>query len=84
MLKWFIKSLFPYISKDVSTSGVTSEEEVVFKTQQVDLIYAKFGMLYEILPSTPWSNYDPRKNHGPRADGIISSANAKSTNLVKN
>jgi hypothetical protein len=27
LLEWFLKSLFPYISKDVSMSGVSSEEE---------------------------------------------------------
>jgi hypothetical protein len=31
-LEWFLKSLFPYISKDVSTSGVKSEEESIFKS----------------------------------------------------
>ena len=33
MLEWFPKSLLPYISKDVSTFGVTYEEEVIFKSQ---------------------------------------------------
>jgi hypothetical protein len=28
LLEWFLKSLQPYILKDVSTYGVTSEEEV--------------------------------------------------------
>jgi hypothetical protein len=56
MLEWFLKSLFPYILKDVSTSGVTSEEETIFKAQQLDLINAQSRMLYEILPNTPWSN----------------------------
>jgi hypothetical protein len=82
LLEWFLKSLLPYISKDVSTSGVTSEEEAIFKSQQLDLIYAQSGMLYKILPDTPRSNYDPRQNLGPHADGIIGSANVKSTDLV--
>jgi hypothetical protein len=64
LLEWFLKSLLPYISKDVSTSRVTSEEEAIFKAQQLDLIYAQSGMLYEILPDAPRSNYDPRKNLG--------------------
>jgi hypothetical protein len=50
LLEWFLKSLFPYISKDVSTSRVTSEEEAIFKSQQLDLIYSQSGMLYEIIP----------------------------------
>jgi hypothetical protein len=85
MLEWFLKSLFPsYIMKDVSTSGVTSEEEFIFKAQQLDLIYAQYGMLYEILPDTLRKNYDPRQNPRPHADGIIGSANSQSTNLVTN
>jgi hypothetical protein len=83
-LEWFLKSLLPYISKDVSTSRVTSEEEVIFKSQQLDLTYSQSGMLYEILPNAPRSNYDPRQKLGPHADGIIGSANTKSTNLVMN
>jgi hypothetical protein len=83
-LDWFLKSLLPYISKDVSTSGVTSEEEDIFKAQQLDFIYVESGMLYEILPEASRSNYDPRQNPGPHVDGIIGSANAKSIDLVTN
>jgi hypothetical protein len=81
-LEWFLKSLFPYISKDVSTFEVTSKEEYIFRAQQLDLIYAQSRMLYEIIPDAPRSNYDPRKKPGPHADGIVGSANAKSTNLL--
>ena len=31
ILEWFLKSLQPPISKDVATSGVTTEEEAIFK-----------------------------------------------------
>jgi hypothetical protein len=84
MLECFLKSLLPYILKDVSTSKVKSEEEAMFKAQQLDLIYAQSGMLYEIIHDAPRSNYDPRKNIGPHGDGIIGSTNAKSTYLVMN
>ena len=40
LLEWFLKYLLPYISKDVSTSRVTSKEEAIFKPQQSDIIYA--------------------------------------------
>ena len=40
LLEWFLKSLFPYISKDVSTSRVTNEEEAILRAQQLDLIYS--------------------------------------------
>jgi hypothetical protein len=81
LLEWFLKSLLPYISKDVSTSGVTYEEEAIFK-QQLDLIYAHYGMLYEILPDAPRSNYDPRQKLGPHVDGIVGSDNLKSADSV--
>jgi hypothetical protein len=50
----------------------------------LDIIYAQSGMLYEIIPDAPRSNYDPRQNLRPHADGIIGSANANSTDLVMN
>jgi len=81
-LEWFLKSLLPYIPKDVSTSRVTSEEESIFKAQQLDFIYAQSRMLYEILPDALWSNYDPRQNLGPHANGIIGFENDNSTDLV--
>ena len=31
LLEWFLKSLFSYISKDVSTSGVTNKEEAILR-----------------------------------------------------
>ena len=40
LLEWFLKYLLPYISKDVSTLGVTTEEEAILRVQQLDLIYA--------------------------------------------
>jgi len=82
LLEWFLKSLQPYISKDVSTFGFTSKEEVIFKAQWLDLIYTQSGMLYEILLDTPRSNYDPRQKLGPHVDGIVGSANVKSADSV--
>jgi hypothetical protein len=82
LLEWFLKSLLPYISKDVSTSRVTSEEEAIFKAQQLDLIYAQSRMLYDILPDAPRLNYDPRQKPRPRADGVVGSVNVKSTESV--
>ena len=40
LLEWFLKSLLPYIAKDVSTSRVNNEEQVIFRAQELDLIYA--------------------------------------------
>jgi hypothetical protein len=56
LLEWFLKSLLSYISKDVSTYRVMTEEEAIFKAHQLDIIYAQFKMLYEIILDSPWSN----------------------------
>jgi hypothetical protein len=54
----------------------------MFKSQQLDLICTQSGMLYEILPDAPRSNYDPRQKPKPHADGIVGSANVKSADSV--
>jgi hypothetical protein len=82
LLEWFLKSLQPYISKDVSTSGVGYEEEAIFKSQQLYLIYARSRMLYKILPNALRSNYDPKQNPRPHVDGIVGSVNVKSAHSV--
>jgi hypothetical protein len=56
LLEWFLNSLVPYILKYFSTSEVTSKEEEIFKSQQLDIIYAHFGMLYEIILDASRSN----------------------------
>ena len=61
LLEWFLKSLFPYISKDVSTSGVTIEEEAILRAQQLDLIYSQSGILYEIIPEAPRPSHEAEK-----------------------
>ena len=33
LLEWFLKSLLPYIMKDVSTYGVMNEEHAIFRAQ---------------------------------------------------
>jgi hypothetical protein len=82
LLEWFLKSLHPPISKDVATSRVTTEEEAIFKAQQLDLIFTQSGMLYHILLDAPRSTYDPRQNPEPHANGIVGSTNVKSPDLV--
>ena len=84
LLEWFLKYLFPYIAKDVSTSKMKNEEQVIFRSQQIDLVNAQFGLLYEIIPNTPRSNFNPNLKPGPHADGIVGSARAKPVSLVTN
>ena len=77
LLEWFIKSLFPYISKDVSTSGVTNEEESILRAQQLDLIYSQSGILYEIIPEASRPTHDAEEpNPGPHVDGVVGSVNS--------
>jgi hypothetical protein len=78
LLEWFLKSFHPPISKDIATSGVSNEEEAVFRAQQLDLIYAQSGMLYHLLLEVPQSNYNPRKKPRPYVDGIVGSTNVMS------
>ena len=71
LLEWFLKSLLPYIAKDVSTFGVQKEEQAIFRAQELDLIYAQSGLLYEILPNAPRSSFDPKIKPRPHANGIV-------------
>jgi hypothetical protein len=85
LLEWFLKSLLPYIYKDVMTSGVFMEEQVIFRVQQLELIYSQLGMLYEIITDIPRSTLDLKKpKSGPHVDGIVGSSQRKSTNLISN
>ena len=82
LLEWFLKSLLPYITKDVSTFGVQNKEQAIFRAQELDLIYAQSRILYEIIPNAPRSNFDPKVKPGPHVDGIIGSNSAKLADSV--
>ena len=82
LLEWFLKSLLPYIVKDVSTSGVQNEEQAIFRAQELDLIYAQPKILYEIIPNVSQSSFDPKVKLGPHANGIVGSTSTKPTDLV--
>ena len=82
LLEWFLKSLFPYIAKDVSISGVQNEEQAIFRAHELDLIYAQSGLLYEIIPNAPCSSFDPKVKPGPHADDIVGCASAKPADSV--
>ena len=82
LLEWFLKSLLPYITKDVSTSGVATEEQAIFQAQELDLIYAQSRILYDIIPNDMRSNHDPKFKPGPQVDGIVFSVSAKYVDQV--
>ena len=82
LLEWFLKSLLPYIAKDVSTSGVQNKEQAIFRAQELDLIYAQSGLLYEIIPSSPRSSFNPKVKPGPHIDGIVGCTSTKTVDSV--
>ena len=82
LLEWFLKSLLPYIAKDVSTSGVQNEEQAIFRVQELELIYAQSSLLYEIIPNAPRSSSDAKVKPGPHANGIVGCASEKPADSV--
>ena len=82
ILEWFLKSLLPYIAKDVSTSEVQNEDQAIFRAQELDLIYCQSGLLYEIILNAPRSNFSPKIKHGPHPDGIVGSTSTKPADSV--
>jgi len=74
LVDWFVKSLFPYIVKDVALFGVTKKEEAIIRAQQLDLFYSQLRVLYDILPNAPRAEANPTKFiPGPHADGMVGS-----------
>lgn len=83
LLEWFLKSLQPYISNDVSLSRVFSEEQAIFRAQKLELIYSQSGVLNKNLPDAPHSKLDLSKTKlGPHGDGIIGSIDSGAASLL--
>ena len=59
-----------------------NEEQAIFRVQELDLIYAQSGLLYEIISNALRSSLDPKVKPGPHADGIVGCASAKPADLV--
>ena len=68
--------------KDVSTFEVKNEDQAIFRDQELDLIYAQSGLLYEIIPNAPSSNFNPKVKLGPHADGIVGCTSTKPVDSV--
>ena len=83
-MEWFLKSLLPYIEKDVSTSIVQNEEQAIFRAQELDLIYSQSSLLYEIIPNAPRSNFNHKLKPRPHDDAIVFSMSVKPVILVTN
>ena len=64
---------------------MTTEEEVIPKAQQLNLIYAQFQILFEIIPDPPRYNMDFMKpNPRPHVDGIVGSIESPSVESLDN
>ena len=59
-----------------------NEEQAIFRVQELDLIYAQSGLLYEIIPYSPNSSFNPKVKPGPHADGIMGCASKKPVGSV--
>ena len=59
-----------------------NEEQAIFRAQELDLIYAHSGLLYEIIPNSLRSSFDHKVRPGPHTDGIVGCVSAKPVNLV--
>ena len=68
--------------KDVSTSVVQNEEQAILRAQELDLIYAQSGLLYEIIPNAPRSSFNPKVKPRPHANDIVGCASVKPMDSV--
>ena len=50
--------------------------------QELDLIYAQSRILYEIIPNSPRSSFDPKIKPGAHGDGIVGCKSAKPMDSV--
>jgi hypothetical protein len=69
------------IGKEISMSGVVTEEKAISRAQYLDLIYSQMRTLYDLLPDLPRPNASststtPAASHA--ADGVIGTAQAQS------
>ena len=53
-----------------------------FLGHRKDLIYTQSSLLYEIIPNTPHSSFDPKVKPGPHVDGIVGCASVKPVDSV--
>ena len=72
--EWFIKSLFPKITKDVAKGGVVTKEQVISQAQYLDLVYNQSGTLYyKILDLPRPSKLTATPSSSHVVDGVIGS-----------
>ena len=74
---WFIKSLLPKITQDVSMLGSIIEEHLICHSQHLDIIHSQANTLCNINPHSPWTSNDkrppPSRHHANDVVGSVSS-----------
>ena len=56
---------------------MTTEEEAILRVQQLDLMYAQSGILYEIIPEgTRSTNNAEKRKPGTHAKGVVGSVSS--------
>ena len=67
-----MKSLLHTHSKHLAMSGAMNEEQLIYSSQQMDLIYSQSDTLYDLIPLVvrPASN-PSRPSKGIHVDGVI-------------
>ena len=63
-------------------SRVQNKEQAIIRAQELDLIYAQSGLLYEIIPNAPRTNFDPKVKPRPHVDGIVGYTSTKLADSV--
>jgi len=61
LAKWFMKSLLPTISHDITMGGVVSKEKTIGCVQYLDLVYSQYGTLYDLILNAPRMSTNPSK-----------------------
>lgn len=81
LVEWFVKSMLPYIIKDVARGGIAIEEKVISHAQYLDVIYTQSGMLYEKILNVPRSNFivPPQLKDSHVRDSIIGTTSTHHT-----
>jgi hypothetical protein len=72
LMDWFIRSLLPTISKDVTMEGEDTEEQDILYSQHLKLIYSQYFIPYDIILHALGSSMDPyQPTPCPHDDGVV-------------
>lgn len=69
---WFTTSFFGPIARDIAIGACVTEDQVITRSQYLDLVYSQSGMLYDVLPDSPQPGTSKAPST-PSVDGVIGS-----------